>query len=287
MISQFTDNDRLKAEAGLPPVITVEDFGKQYEILGLRLQRGGKAIQRALDAWYSRLETLKSKPGGWLRDVRLDGMCEPTMPIRNWIGMLGGATVITFCASRIAFRGREFGTMYVCVMAVAVALMIPLIAILSRRDVMPLELLFPNSRAQFMRRRTLSIATKSSYLFAGLLVFVAISQYLCFHTLNLENVMRAAIAFAATTIAGTGLVLWGLSIRNIFALGLLVVAGLVILTFVSFSCIDFRGIDHGKSGEQIHEFVSSPLFYAVSFSVAGLLLWTGYYRLSRCELARQ
>ena len=285
MISQFTDNDRLNAEAGLPPLITVEDFGKQNEILGL--QRRGKAFQRSLDAWHSKLETLKSKPGAWLRDIRLDWLGEPTMPIRRWIGILVIATVIAFIISRFSFRGREFGTMYVGVMAVVVALMIPVMTSLSRRDVAPLELLFPNSRAQFLRRRMLSIATKFSYLFAGLLVHVAIVQYFCFHTLNPENVMRAAIGFAATTIAGTGLALWASSIRNIFALGLIVLAGLVILTFASFSCIDFRWIDQSQSGAQIHEFLSSPLFYAISFSVSGLLLWSGYYRLSRCELARQ
>jgi uncharacterized membrane protein len=165
--------------------------------------------------------------------------------------------------------------------------MIPLTESISRRDVLPLELLFPNSRTQFMRRRTLSIATKYSYLFTGLFVHLAILQYFCFQTLDLESVIRAALVFASTTIAGTGLVLWSSSIRNIFALGLLVVVGLVVFTFASFSCLDFRWIEPGKSGQQIHEFVSSPQFLAASISIAGLLLWTGYHRLSRCELARQ
>ena len=89
MISQFTDNDRLNAEAGLPPTITGKDFVKQGEIL--ILQRRGN--QRALDAWHSQLEALKSKPGGWLRDIRLDWMGEPTMPFVLWIGFLVMATV--------------------------------------------------------------------------------------------------------------------------------------------------------------------------------------------------
>ena len=292
MISQFTNSDRLNAEASLPPTITGKDFATQRGILILQQseihlrQRQGTAVQRALDDWHSRLEALKSKPQGWLRGIRLDWMGEPTIQFVLWSGGLIGATVVTLATSRFSHRGREFGTMYVCA-AVAVALMIPVVANVSRRDVMPLELLFPNSRAQFMRRRTLSIATKYAYLFAGLFVFVAIVQYFCFQTLNLENILRAAIAFVPTTMAGTGLVLWGSSIRNIFALGLLIVVGLVTLTFASFSYLDFRWIEPGKSGEQIHEFFTSPLFYAVSFLLAGLLLWTGYSRLSRCELARQ
>ncbi|MBC8356905.1 MAG: hypothetical protein H8E66_33455 [Planctomycetes bacterium] len=291
MISQFTDNDRLNAEAGLTATITGNDLAKQGGIHMLQqseiliLQRGGTAIQRALDAWHLRLEALKSKPRGWLRDVRLDWMGEP-MPFAAWISFLVGATVVTFLVSRLSISGQEFGTTYFC-LAVAAALIIPLVASISRRDVLPLELLCPNSRSQFMRRRTLSIATKYAYLFAGLFVHVAIVQYFCFHTLSLENIMRAVIMFAPTTIAGTGLVLWGSSIRNIFALGLLIVVGLVTLTFASFSYLDFRWIEEGTSGEGIHEFLTNPLFYAAGYAVAGLLLWTGYYRLSRCELARQ
>ncbi|MEO8272417.1 MAG: hypothetical protein ABI557_22095, partial [Aureliella sp.] len=110
----------------------------------------------------------------------------------------------------------------------------------------------------------------------------------CFqlHAVNLDNIMRAVIMFIPTTIAATGLVLWCSSIRNIFALGLLVMVGFVILILASFSYLDFRWIEPGERGRQIHEFVSSPQFYAASYSLAGLLLWSGYYRLSRLELAR-
>lgn len=285
VIRQFQDNDRINAEAGLPPLITVEDFGKQNEILGL--QRRGRTFQRVLNAWQSKLNAVKSEPRGWLRDVRLDGMGEPTLPLSRWIGILLFATVVAFALSRLSFDGRDFATIYVVVMTVGAAMTIPLIASLSRRDVAPSELLFPNSRAEFMRRRTLSVAIKFSYLFAALLVFVPVVQYLCFQTLILENLVRAAIVFAATTIAGTGIVLWGSSIRNIFAFGLLVVVGLVLLTFASMSCLDFRWIDNEQRGERFHAFVSSPLFYAGSFLVSGLLLWSGHFRLSRCELARQ
>jgi hypothetical protein len=291
MISQFTDNDRLNAEAGLPPTITGEDFAKQHETHVM--QNHGIAFQRTLDiwdaqldAWHSRLEAIRSKPTGWLRDIRLDWMGEPKMPLVLWIGFLVGATVATFFSSLFSGGERALGKVYIC-MSPAIALIIPVLTNLSRQEVMPSELLFPNSRAQFMRRRTLSIATKYACLFAGLYVFVAIIQYFCFHTFNVENITRAVVAYAPTTIAATGLVLWGLSIRNIFALGLLVVVGLVIVTFASFSYLDFRWINPGKSGQQIHEFITSASFYAVSYTAAALLLWTGYHHLSRCELARQ
>ena len=141
-----------------------------------------------------------------------------------------------------------------------------------------------------MRRRALSIATKYSFLFAALFVYMAIVQYFCFHTLNLENLMRAAIVFAPTTILATGLALWVSANRNAFVLCALIVPvmlSFLILAFATFYCLDVRWIDHRESGGQFHQFVTSPQLYVVSYAVAGLLLWTGYDRLSRSELARQ
>ncbi len=283
MISRFTDYDRLNAEAGLPPIITGSDCAKQGEILSSRLHGNQRSLDASVDAWHSKLDAIKSKPKGWLRDIQLDWMGESTITFVLWTGLLVGATVVTILTSLFSARGREFAATYVC-LGIGVALIIPLVSSLSRQDVSSLELLFPNSRAQFMRRRTISIAATYAYLFAGLFVQVAIVRYFCFHTLNLESPVRAAIVLVPITMAGTGLVLWGTSIRNIVALGLLVVVGLVILTFASSSVLDFRWIEHGENGQQIHAFVTSPLFYAVSYLVAGILLWTGYRHLSRCEL---
>ena len=209
------------------------------------------------------------------------------MPVLRWLGIMAVASVIAFGISRTSFRGREFATMYVCAMAVAVGMAIPLMASLTRRDVAPFELLFPRSRTRFLRLRTLSVASKFSYLFAALLLYMVFVQYVCFGIFSYGNIVRVAIIFVATTIAGTGLVLWLASIRNIFALGLLVVVGLVVVILAAFSCLDFRWIDSGKRGQEIHEIVSSPVFYAISYALAGILLWTGYHRMLKCELARQ
>ncbi|MEO8270405.1 MAG: hypothetical protein ABI557_11850, partial [Aureliella sp.] len=213
MIHQFTDYDRLNAEDGLTPIITWEDFAKQIQVLSLQRREN----QGALDTWNSRLKTLKSMPAGWLRNVRLDWMGEPKMPFAMWLFV---AAVITFYINRFSVSEHQPGmtTFFV----VGIALMIPLLTSLPRRDAMPLELLFPNSRAQFMRLRTLSIATKYSYLFAGISVYLTIVQSFQLHAVNLENIMRAVIMFLPITIAATGMVLWCSSIRNIFALGLLV-----------------------------------------------------------------
>lgn len=282
---QACDQDRLNAEAGLPPLVTVEDFGRQNEILGL--QRYGKNFQRALDSWQSKLQAVQSMTKGWRRAIRLDWLGESSFPFHRWMLLLAAATVFAFVMSRVAFSGRDFALMYLCVMAVAAGVTIPTISSLTRREVLPFEILLPLNRTDYLRRRTISVGAKFAYLFLGLLIFQAAIQYTYFQRLDISIILRSAIVYIAMLIACTGLVLWMLSIRNIFAFALLVTLGLVLVIMAAFSGIDFRDMAKDARANQVNQFFSSPWFFIGAFILAGVLLWSGKRRLLSCELARQ
>ncbi len=283
-IHRLSNYDRILSETGLPPFITVKDGARQQEIL----KHKNKGNQRALVAWQLQLEELKLKSDSWIRSIRLDWMGEQMRPRLHWIGFLFIATAITFAVIHFSSPEQKWRIVPICTFAFGfMCLFNPFISSISRQDSLSTELLLPHSRDRFIIIRTLSLAEKFSLLLLGFFTYVTILNYILFQELNLKIIIRASVLFIPITMAGTGISLWALSVRNIFARGLLIGATVTTLIFTIWSSIDAQRINKRDMFDHIPEIEFGLLIYIVSYLVTGFLLWTGYQRLLICEFDRK